>query len=248
MALDHAAWRSRQDNGTGQTGIGITNPDGSLLLENDSPSTGAITLNGPVNVGTQDIITGGTLTITGVSDEEIAGAPYAAWDNIASGTYVGGGSAIAPGTGTPSQSAITNLLNQHPTAPSITAASLTVNADFIDVNGLIVSGQSNYNLVIPANVGTEIQNLLNQGYSGLLYLANESTSQFTVDYDTQTGEIVVNSLPVNGGYVSLTGHIINTGTAPSTCSAATARSTSPTTATSTSTCRTSMPRRRGRAR
>ena len=31
-----------------------------------------------------------TLTITGVSDEEIAGAPYAAWDNITQGAYVGG--------------------------------------------------------------------------------------------------------------------------------------------------------------
>ena len=68
-----------------QGGIGITNPSGSLLLENNPPSVGAITLNGPVNVGTQTIITGGTLTITGVSLEAVAGQSYAAWNAITQG-------------------------------------------------------------------------------------------------------------------------------------------------------------------
>ena len=161
-----------KDNGTSQTGIGITNPDGSLLLENDAPSTGAITLNGPVNVGTQDIITGGTLTITGISDEEVGGAAYTTWDTVTTGSYVGGApGATAGGTGTPTLAAINAQLATDPTTPSITAASLTINADFIDVNGLIVSGQSTYNLTINSSVTAEIQGLLDQGYTGLLYLA-----------------------------------------------------------------------------
>jgi hypothetical protein len=196
---------------TSAGGIGITNPAGSLLLENDPPSTGNITIEGPVNVGTQDIITGGTLVITGVSDEEVGGDPYKAWDAITVGAYVGGEpGATTGGVGPASASAINTLLTTVPTH-GLTGASITVNADYIDVNGLINAGVSTYNLTINSSVSAEIQSLLNQGYTGLLNLAAESTANFVVDYNTQTHQIVVTSLPVNGGFVSLTGHIVDTG-------------------------------------
>ncbi len=204
-------WPSITVASTAQGGIGITNPNGSLLLENDAPSVGNITLNGPVNVGTQDIITGGTVVITGVSDEEIAGQPYAAWNAITQGGYVGGeANAKAGGVAQPSQAAIDTLLSTPPTS-GITGASITINADFIDVNGTITSGTSTYDLTINSGVSAEIQGLLAHGYTGMLYLANESNNNFTVDYDTQTGQIVVSSIPVSGGFVSLTGHIVDTG-------------------------------------
>ncbi len=191
-------------------GIGITNPNGSLLLENDSPSQGAITLDGPVNVGTQTIITGGTLTITGVSVEEVAGLPYQMWNAITQGAYAGGSGAQTGGVGPASPSAIANLLSTTPPG-GLMGSSITINADYIDINGKIQAGVSTYSLTIDSTVTAEIQNLLSQGYTGLLYLANESQGNFTVEYNTQTNQILVGSDPINGGYVNLTGHVVDTG-------------------------------------
>ena len=70
-------------------GIGITNPNGSVLMAIVPPGEGNITLDGPVIAASETITTPGTLVISGVTDEEVGGAAFAAWDAITQGTYVG---------------------------------------------------------------------------------------------------------------------------------------------------------------
>jgi hypothetical protein len=194
-----------------QGGIGITNPNGSLLIEEVPPSQGNITLDGPVNVGTQTIITAGTLVITGVTDEEVGGAAYAAWNAITQGAYVGAEAGqTAGGVGPASQSAINTLLSTPASQQSgLHGASITINAEYIDIDGVIQSGSPEFDLTINPTVTAEIDTYLALGYTGMIYLPEESNDNFTVDYDTATKQIDVTAVPVNGGYVNLTGHIMN---------------------------------------
>ncbi len=194
-----------------QGGIGITNPNGSLLIEEVPPSQGNITLDGPVNVGTQTIITAGTLVISGVTDEEVGGAAYAAWNAITQGAYIGAEAGqTAGGIGPASQSAINTLLSTPASQSSgLHGASITINAQFIDVDGVIQSGSPEFDLTINPTVTAEIDAYLALGYTGMIYLPEESNANFTVDYDTATKQIDVTAVPVNGGYVNLTGHITN---------------------------------------
>ena len=74
--------------------------------------------------------------------------------------YIGGSGATTGGVGLSSATAINTLLNT-PAAHGLTGQSITVNADYINVNGLISAGVSSYNPTINSSVTAEIQNLLN---------------------------------------------------------------------------------------
>ena len=181
-------------------GIGIFTT-GLVTLK---PGSGSLVEDGPVNAGTLQIISSGTVFINGQAEEV-------------------GGSPDAPGTRsrkaltTPSSGAAANLLTTKPslngTFPGgISAAAIYIDATYIDVNGLIQSGQAAYTLTIPADVGTEIANLIAAGETGpMIQLPNETSPAFNVAYDTQTQQIVVSNVPVNGGYVDLSGTVLDTG-------------------------------------
>jgi hypothetical protein len=195
-----------------QGGIAITNPNGSVLLEVVPPALGNITLNAGVIAATETIITHGTLVITGVTDEEVGGAAFAAWDSITQGPYYGAEIGQTTGGVAPaSQAAINTLLTTPYEQPGsgLYAASITVNAQFIDLDGTIQSGTPNFDLTINPTVTAEIDTLLALGYTGIINLPEESNANFTVDYDTATKQIDVTAVPVNGGYVNLTGHIMD---------------------------------------
>ena len=87
MAVDHRAadqrgrYRHHHPNGS----MADLLAPGPADSANASP--GNITTEGPVNVGTQDIITGGTLLITGISDEEVGGDAYKQWNAITTALY-----------------------------------------------------------------------------------------------------------------------------------------------------------------
>ncbi|HET6237314.1 MAG TPA: hypothetical protein VFE41_20495 [Acetobacteraceae bacterium] len=191
-------------------GIGITNPNGSVLMAIVPPGQGNITLNGPVIAASETITTPGTLVISGVTDEEVGGAAFAAWNAITQGAYLGAEAGQTyGGIGPASQSAINNLLATPGSSlgSGLYAASITINAQFIDINSLIQSGNPNFDLTINPTVTAEIDTLLALGYTGIINLPEESNANFTVDYDTATKQIDVTAVPVNGGYVNLTGHI-----------------------------------------
>jgi hypothetical protein len=205
-----AQWPSMTLLSLAQGGIGITNPNGSLLMEIVPPALGNITLDGPVNVGTQTIITHGTLIISGVTDEEVGGAAYSPWNAITQGAYLGAEPGqTAGGIGPASASAINTLLTTPASSSGsgLYGASITVNAQFIDIDGMIQSGNPEFDLTINPTVTAEIDTLLALGYTGIINLPEESNADFTVDYDTATKQIEVTAVPVNGGYVNLTGHI-----------------------------------------
>ncbi len=194
-----------------QGGIGITNPNGSVLIEIVPPALGNITLNAEVLAASETIITHGTLVITGITDEEVGGTAYSAWDAITQGAYMGAEAGqTAGGIGPASQSAINTLLTTPPsTTAGLNAASITINAEFIDIDGLIQSGNPNFDLTINPTVTAEIDTLLALGYTGIINLPEELNANFTVAYDTSTKQIEVTAVPVNGGYVNLTGHIVD---------------------------------------
>ncbi len=206
-----AQWPSMTLLSLAQGGIGITNPNGSLLMEVVPPALGNITLDGPTNVGTQTIITHGNLVITGVTDEEVAGAAYSPWNAITQGAYLGAEPGQTTGGIGPASASAINTLLTTPANPNsgLHGASITINAQFIDIDGLIQSGDPNFSLTINPSVTAEIDTLLALGYTGIFNLPQESNADFTVDYNTSTKQIEITAVPVNGGYVNLTGHIMN---------------------------------------
>ena len=162
-----------------------------------------------MNVATQTITTPGTLVITGVTDEEVGGAAFAAWDAITQGAYAGAepGQKFG-GIGPASQSEINTLLS----TPGSSWLGIVRRLDHRQ-RGVHrhrrrdQSGNPEFDLTINPTVTAEIDTLLALGYTGIINLPEEFNANFTVDYDTATKQIDVTAVPVNGGYVSLTGHI-----------------------------------------
>lgn len=91
------------------------------------------------------------------------------------------------------------------------ASTIIVNAEYINLNGLIQSGKASYGLVIPASVNTEIAQIRGGRSTDRLTRLSVSNTDFKVFYDRVDNKIVVREVRSSGGNVQLTGHIVSTG-------------------------------------
>ena len=202
-------------------GQGIFNLAGTveLTIIGSGGSGGNININAPLQAKHIDINTPGAVSITGVSQFATGSTPYTMFDTATYGSYavVNGQTQYASGVASADvveggASGVTNFVNNlQPGGPTVSGSRVTINADYIDLNGEIQSGQDTYNLTLGAQANTDIQDLINAGATGLQKLANESNSYFDVFFDMSSHQIVIADLTVNGGYVNLTGHIMDTG-------------------------------------
>ncbi len=94
---------------------------------------------------------------------------------------------------------------------SVLADTIIVNAEYINVNGLVQSGKDNYSLTLPSTLNTEIANIRNGAGGARLTLLSVSNQDFKVFYDRVENKIVVREVRVSGGNVQLTGRILSTG-------------------------------------
>ncbi len=205
------SWPDLTVLGASDGGIGITNYNGNVDLETYTTggAKGNVIIQGPIHAANETIIAGGNFYLDGVSTKAIAGAPDGIWGPATTGTY-NAGAATAPGvkdgTGyTP------NPFNYQPQPWSLLADRIYINAEYLDINGIMQSGQSDYNLTLGSITTTEVQNVINSGLSGKIFLPQSSNIDFGVYYDTASKSIVVEDVSVGGGNIDLTGHVLNSG-------------------------------------
>ncbi|MFM8434972.1 MAG: hypothetical protein ACKOBP_06450, partial [Planctomycetia bacterium] len=172
----------------------ITNYSGKVTLE----SQGSVVTKGSIRSGSVSIVAGDTLLVDGASVWGAAGDPY--------GKLKGRGDGINE-----YDQAARNLLTTAATAPNVLASTITVNAEYINLNGLIQSGKASYALVIPASVNREIAQIRGGRSTDRLTRLSVSNTDFKVFYDRVDNKIVVREVRSSGGNVQLTGHIVSTG-------------------------------------
>ncbi|MCH2131347.1 MAG: hypothetical protein MK179_19560 [Pirellulaceae bacterium] len=190
-----------------QGGTGITNENGCVIIE---AGEGDSIIEGTILSKCQTIVAGGSVVIQDLTEYHVSGDPYAQWKES---TVDGTKSAYpAPPEGLPYDSA------QDPDSPNLMADRITIQAEFINVNGIIQSGQSDWSYTIPSGVDGEIAQLKNSGASGIVKLSGHTQfrkgtttiEDFVLRYDVANDQLILDPVRARGGYVSLEGHILNT--------------------------------------
>ena len=197
----------------------VTNLSGDILLRTRPSGAGSIIINAPVNGRSQQIIAGDNGTVVINLPElgsiyESGGAEHSVLQGFIRNDPVRGngtfnGTVRLESNG--SNPNYTAYLNQTPTTPSLTGASIFVSAQYINVNGLIQSGKPEYSLTITDATATEIAALRQDTrLKGLVDLTTVDSSDLLARYDADRDRIVIDEQRVSGGFVDLTGNITNT--------------------------------------
>jgi hypothetical protein len=100
------------------------------------------------------------------------------------------------------------------TAPvSLNSPEIIINAAVVDVDGIIQSGESDYNLTLDSTEASEIAALIAGGDTVTTPLPTQPSPLFQVYWQPKgsSGQIVVAPVRVNGGDVEITGDVVNSG-------------------------------------
>lgn len=206
---------------TAEGGLGIQNLLGSVTLQTkvagyNPNSKGPIYELAPVQAKAINIEAGGETFINlPDSNYESGGSPMAQWDAATTGSYNPNNPAqVAPGVKDASKTpgAIAAVLAQQPTAQQVTYADrITIDADIININGKIQSGRDTFTLTLGTAVETQINKIIAERQTGMVRLTTSGSEDFAVYFDTATRRIEVQELIASGGYISMSGNIVNTG-------------------------------------
>jgi hypothetical protein len=174
--------------------LSITNPS----------NNGTITVLGQIATAELSIAATSAVSISGAVVYQVGGDPYGQFLNSG---MIGDGSTAA--NSTPARIAQFNAwLAANPTTPSIMSNRITISAEFLDVNGLIQSGKQDYTLVLGAAQKTQIDRARASG-SNYTNITVDGNSDFTLIYNRQADALTVKALRPTGGYIELTGNIMN---------------------------------------
>jgi len=182
----------------------IENLQGDLILRTLAAGKGDVNIKGRIRVENQIIEAGGSVTIDLPGDGTsfpVAGEDYAKWLPVTGGN----------GTQPANQAGIDSILNQIPTNVSLFGDRIFINAEYVNVNGIIQSGKSDYELTLSAETITEIEELRKAGRtdSNPITLQSITNKDFLVRYDVANNQIILEELRVSGGFIDITGHILN---------------------------------------
>ena len=172
--------------------VNITNLEGGFKTGKDAQ----------ILAKNQNISVGGGVFIGEVARHNIDGDPMAEWNE-----YLDNGtSAATPGD--------INAILANPGAnrpANLYGDSIIINAEFLNVNGVIQSGRADYNLILNAQAITDIEEIRNSPQQGLVELTDLASTDFRVYYDTEHDRIQVQEVRVSGGHVVINSHVMNTG-------------------------------------
>ncbi|PHQ35756.1 dockerin type I domain-containing protein [Rhodopirellula bahusiensis] len=183
----------------------IANLGGSLTIRNPSAGAGDITINAPIEVLSQSVIAGaeGTLNIDlGQQGSTYEGSTEHArvvsyldqirTQSLTSDTYE-------------------DFIDQGRGDGKLSAGRIFLSAQYVNINSLIESGKSDYNLTL----GDDVADAINAHTGDSVLRLNADThlggsEDFDVSYDPASGRIIIEELRAGGGYVEIDGHIANT--------------------------------------
>jgi hypothetical protein len=172
--------------------VTITNPSNG----------GSITILGQVAAAEFAVVAKSSVAISGAVIQTVGGDPYGQLLNA--NLAMSGTVNVANNTGK-----VTSWLGTQPTTPSIMANRITISAEYLDVNGLIQSGKQDYTLVLDAAQKTQIDRARQSG-ANITPITVAGNSDFSLVYNRQTDALVVKALRPTGGYIELTGNVMNT--------------------------------------
>lgn len=192
----------------------VTNYGGLVKVNN---AAGSIYVNGTIH-GKDLNITAGRDIYQGYTNgfRHIGGSPEAAWDAIASGNESGH---LTDGSATASSNADIDDSRSSLVADN----NIFLSGRYINLNGLVQSGTTDYNLDIPDGEiqlagGLTSETALadynrNKQYNynaSPLYKLSDKYGNVDAYYNAVTGQIELADVRVEGGYVESYGHILNT--------------------------------------
>ena len=192
----------------------VTNYGGLVKVNN---AAGSIYVNGTIH-GKDLNITAGRDIYQGYTNgfRHIGGSPEAAWDAIASGNESGH---LTDGSATASSNADIDDSRSSLVADN----NIFLSGRYINLNGLVQSGTTDYNLDIPDGEiqlagGLTSETALadynrNKQYNynaSPLYKLSDKYGNVDAYYNAVTGQIELADVRVEGGYVEIYGHILNT--------------------------------------
>ncbi|MBL8812160.1 MAG: hypothetical protein JNM43_18495, partial [Planctomycetaceae bacterium] len=187
----------------------VTYPSPDILVTGDiinysgnltAISEGNIVYRASVKAANITTIAGGSVFIDGVSTYSVGGDPY------------GKLKALGDGISQYNTAAALNTLTSAPTEVNLFGDTVIINAEYINLNGIIQSGKDTYSLTLPSSLNTTIQAIRNgSSTSRLTALGSVSNKDFKVFYDRVENKIVLREVRVSGGNVQLTGNLLSTG-------------------------------------
>ncbi|MBT6725115.1 MAG: hypothetical protein HOB20_17940, partial [Planctomycetaceae bacterium] len=179
--------------------INITNASGDIRIIDD-PTDG---IDPPVVSGANVAISaGGSVFVDGVMKWHAGADPYTTFRSA----IFDGNEPKDPGT--VSDAEITSAASQ--LNGTVNGKSVYIDSEYINVNGLIKSGRSSYDLTIGDSAISEINRIRRSGRQGVVRITSVSDQDLYVVFDPSTNQIRVRDLRVEGGHISLTGKIMST--------------------------------------
>ncbi len=173
----------------------VTNYSGTV----SAISKGDITYRASVRAANINTIAGGSVFIDGLTSYSVGGDPYGKLKALGNGMAQFDTAAALSKLTTASQTV--NLMGD----------SVIVNAEYINVNGVVQSGKEQYSKTLDNGTTFEIA-LIRSNPSGTRFTRlSASDKDFTLFYDRVENKILVKEVRVSGGNVQLTGHILSTG-------------------------------------
>ena len=178
----------------------------SVTLDN-SVGSGDITIVADIHAASLHVITAGMVVIDlpPGSVFNTGGDPYLAWKQITN----------PDGMGAATDADRDAELAKQPTG-GIYASFISINAEYVNLNGLIQSGSSDYVLNIGADTIAEIDQIKKDIASGKIQpgkimLKTVQYNEFKAYWDSELGKIVIQEFRTPAGSITITGKLMNTG-------------------------------------
>ncbi len=184
----------------------IYNYRGSLDITNKDGAEGNIYFYGEVAAKNMTVTAGGSLVVSGATKYQTGGEGYSLLDSLTSG-----------GTSAANSADVVSTLQGDSVNNLIKADRITIDASWINLNGILQSGDEQLSLTIGSEA-TDFINSLSSSATGRVWLSEvvDGSVQsmydgFNVYYNTATKQLEVEDVAISGGYISLTGNIVNIG-------------------------------------
>ncbi|MDA9859334.1 hypothetical protein N9D23_14545, partial [Rubripirellula sp.] len=182
-------------------GTGIRNISGSVNLKNVA---GNLIVNHSIAAKDTSLdATDGNLiydsgSVSG-SSYSVSGSPYSLLTTLGTGiSSYNQASAIA-------------LLEAPTSDISINANAISINAEYVNINGIIQSGREAYSLTLENSYNDEIASVLNGGAHGVLARLSSPDPDFELYFDRLEHQIIVKPIRSSGGDIQIVGNIVSSG-------------------------------------
>jgi len=196
----------------------VLNLRGDITLDNNSgygSSTGSVIINAEVNgLEVRTLSNGTTILDTGATQDHLAGEPYAKWktSDLTGDDYVNRTAGMENAEEV-DQTAIDDFLAVTPTEASITGDRIYIESQYLNINGIIQSGEEDFHVTLDDTTRAKIDEHRQSGSSTTILLPT-TNPDFQIYFDPTAnaglGAVLVTPLRPGGGYVDITARVMNT--------------------------------------